>query len=178
MHHPTDRIIHTTAFVTPVMKHWLEREIVSAGKIMVKNTWKEYWMTFPTHENHKTVVRCQRYSFVTPVMEHWLEWEIVSAGKILVKNTWKEYWMTFPTHENHKTVVWCQRHSLLSAWRLNVSCLVAGTSEEQVCDAPQRRAGGWHAHHPPRTPSRSGCGVAPSAPRSTRRRMQLSTSKR
>ena len=27
MHHPTDRIIHTTAFVKPVMEHWLEREI-------------------------------------------------------------------------------------------------------------------------------------------------------
>ena len=27
MHHPTDRIIHTTAFVIPVVEHWLEREI-------------------------------------------------------------------------------------------------------------------------------------------------------
>ena len=27
MHHPTDRIIHTMAFVTPVVEHWLEREI-------------------------------------------------------------------------------------------------------------------------------------------------------
>ena len=27
MHHPTDRIIHTTAFVTPVVEHWLELEI-------------------------------------------------------------------------------------------------------------------------------------------------------
>ena len=27
MHHPTDMIIHTTAFVTPVVEHWLEREI-------------------------------------------------------------------------------------------------------------------------------------------------------
>ena len=27
MHHPTDRIIHTTSFVTPVMEHWLEQEI-------------------------------------------------------------------------------------------------------------------------------------------------------
>ena len=27
MHHPTDRIAHTTVFVTPVMEHWLEREI-------------------------------------------------------------------------------------------------------------------------------------------------------
>ena len=24
MHHPTDRITHTTAFVTPVAEHWLE----------------------------------------------------------------------------------------------------------------------------------------------------------
>ena len=27
MHHPTDRIEHATAFVTPVVEHWLEREI-------------------------------------------------------------------------------------------------------------------------------------------------------
>ena len=26
MHHPTDRITHTTTFVTPVVEHWLERE--------------------------------------------------------------------------------------------------------------------------------------------------------
>ena len=27
MHHATDRKTHTTAFVTPVVEHWLEREI-------------------------------------------------------------------------------------------------------------------------------------------------------
>ena len=27
MHHPTDRITHTTAFVTPVVQHWLERDL-------------------------------------------------------------------------------------------------------------------------------------------------------
>ena len=27
MHHPTDKVAHTTAFVTPVVEHWLEREI-------------------------------------------------------------------------------------------------------------------------------------------------------
>ena len=27
MHHPTDRIAHTTAIVTQVVEHWLEREI-------------------------------------------------------------------------------------------------------------------------------------------------------
>ena len=25
MHHPTDRIVHTTAFVTPFVVHWLEQ---------------------------------------------------------------------------------------------------------------------------------------------------------
>ena len=27
MHHPTDRIAHTTAFVAPVVEYWLELEI-------------------------------------------------------------------------------------------------------------------------------------------------------
>ena len=27
MHNPIDRIAHTTAFVTPVVEYWLEREI-------------------------------------------------------------------------------------------------------------------------------------------------------
>ena len=27
MQNPTDRIAHTTAFITPVVEHWLEREI-------------------------------------------------------------------------------------------------------------------------------------------------------
>ena len=27
VHHPTDRIAHTTAFVTRIVEHWLEREI-------------------------------------------------------------------------------------------------------------------------------------------------------
>ena len=27
MHHPTYRIAHTTTFVTPVVEHWLERDI-------------------------------------------------------------------------------------------------------------------------------------------------------
>ena len=28
MHHPIERIVHTTAFVIPVVEHWLEQEIV------------------------------------------------------------------------------------------------------------------------------------------------------
>ena len=38
MHHPTDRIIHTTAFVTPVVEHWLEREITSTRSVQDDNT--------------------------------------------------------------------------------------------------------------------------------------------
>ena len=34
MHHPTDRIAHTTAFVIPVVEHWLEREIAQWVHLM------------------------------------------------------------------------------------------------------------------------------------------------
>ena len=40
MHHPTDRIAHTTAFVTPVVEHWLEREILLEVRQMVRATVK------------------------------------------------------------------------------------------------------------------------------------------
>ena len=37
MHHPTDRITYTTAFVTPVVEHWLEQ---TEGIIFIfKNTY-------------------------------------------------------------------------------------------------------------------------------------------
>ena len=32
MHHPTDRITHTTTFVTPVVEYWLEREIAHEAR--------------------------------------------------------------------------------------------------------------------------------------------------
>ena len=34
MHHPTHRITHTTAFVTPVVEHWLEREVAQWVHLM------------------------------------------------------------------------------------------------------------------------------------------------
>ena len=30
MHHPSDRITHTMAFVRPVVEHWLQREIAQS----------------------------------------------------------------------------------------------------------------------------------------------------
>ena len=36
MHHPTDRMTHTKAFVTPAVEHWLEREIAQwYSKVMM-----------------------------------------------------------------------------------------------------------------------------------------------
>ena len=34
MHHPIHRIAHTTAFVTPVVVHWLEREIAQSVSVL------------------------------------------------------------------------------------------------------------------------------------------------
>ena len=50
-HAATDRIAHTTAFVTPVVEHWLEREI---------------YIHHPIH-------RIVHTPLVTPAVEHWLE---------------------------------------------------------------------------------------------------------
>ena len=47
MHHPTDRIIHTTAFGTPVVEHCLEREIAQRLlkdlKLVYNKNAFEYW---------------------------------------------------------------------------------------------------------------------------------------
>ena len=50
MHHPTDRITHTTVFVTPVVEHWLEREIAqwvhhegSTHRTMSERSYQEWY---------------------------------------------------------------------------------------------------------------------------------------
>ena len=65
MHHSTDRITHTMAFVTPVVKHWLERDIAQ---------WGFFYMHHPTDRITHTT------AFVTPVVGHWLEREIAQWG--------------------------------------------------------------------------------------------------
>ena len=42
MHHPTDRIPHTTTFVTQVVEHWLEREIVYKKRKQNTHTYITY----------------------------------------------------------------------------------------------------------------------------------------
>ena len=44
MHHPTYRIAYTTAFVTPVVEHWLKREIARSDTLIpIKYLLKCYW---------------------------------------------------------------------------------------------------------------------------------------
>ena len=57
MHHPTYRITHTTAFVTPVVEHWLEREIAQWVHSM-KNRSDD-----PSH--HEQISTCQRFRSAT-----------------------------------------------------------------------------------------------------------------
>ena len=51
MHHPTDRITHTTAFVTPVVEHWLEWEIVQWVHPM------KDWSDDPSHHERTLLPR-------------------------------------------------------------------------------------------------------------------------
>ena len=41
MHHPTDRIAHTTAFVTPVVEHWLEQNILKQGMHVIYTCYEQ-----------------------------------------------------------------------------------------------------------------------------------------
>ena len=46
MHHPIDRITYTTAFVTPVVGHWLERDDILYMAINKKITEEMQYITF------------------------------------------------------------------------------------------------------------------------------------
>ena len=69
MHHPTDRITHTTAFVTPVMEHWLEREIAQWIHPLHKQRQKNGW---------RADIHISRYvnRWIERWVERWIErWE-------------------------------------------------------------------------------------------------------
>ena len=51
MHHPTDTIIHTRAFVKPVVDHWLEREIAQWVHPMKDRT------DYPSHHERNFLTR-------------------------------------------------------------------------------------------------------------------------
>ena len=85
MHHSTDRIIHTTAFVTPVVEHWLEREIAQwvtwpgVGTKMRTQYLQAHWpMTLRDRAGYKNVwpitdlVLCLTYHWPWAVFDHCL----------------------------------------------------------------------------------------------------------
>ena len=104
MLHPTDRIIHTTAFVTPVVEHWLEQEIaqwVHAMKDRSDDPSHHERTLLPQSYSHlKTVPKIclidsilfkggnvlfndtlntfylELYGVGHMIKDHWLEWEI------------------------------------------------------------------------------------------------------
>ena len=61
MHHPTDRITHTTAFVTPVVEHWLEREI---ARIFTMN------ISYSAADNHNNWAHYEYNLKFWPVIVH------------------------------------------------------------------------------------------------------------
>ena len=81
MHQTTDRIIHTTAFVTPVVGHWLEREIVVV-KDIVRVTCCRHYMGYSDEQqvflyiHHPTCRIAHTTAIVTPDVEHWMEREV------------------------------------------------------------------------------------------------------
>ena len=89
MHHPTERIAHTTGFVTPVVEHWLEREIAQwvhpmkdrsddpshHERTLLPRSYRLYGVRHMV-KDHPTERIAHTTGFVTPVVAHWLEREI------------------------------------------------------------------------------------------------------
>ena len=71
MHHPTDRTAQTTSFVTPIMEHWLEWEIV------MKDQYDD-----PSH--HKRMLLPQSY--------------ISHSQQLMVKINWWNLEVSFHNH--------------------------------------------------------------------------------
>ena len=65
MHHPTDRITHTTAFVTPVVEHWLVREIAQwpGRKVHPTPVMKEKRLEFARRHRHRTLAELTKVLF-------------------------------------------------------------------------------------------------------------------
>ena len=78
MHHPTDRITHTPAFVTPVVEHWLEREIAQWVHSMMDRS------DDPSHNERTLLPRSysslQFYNKVIDSASHVLPSSLITVG--------------------------------------------------------------------------------------------------
>ena len=80
MHRPTDRISHTTAFVTPVVEHWLEREIVLYWFRVVGQEGRKEVFYLTTHSTHLVTVIRRR---IAREETHGLLFPISSKGSFI-----------------------------------------------------------------------------------------------
>ena len=92
MHHPTDRITHTTAFVTPVVEHWLEREIAQWVHPM-----KDRSDDPPHHERTLYLWATSRSSIPLERNSHFcgclFSWRELTGGKVLFNDALNTIWM-------------------------------------------------------------------------------------
>ena len=72
MHHLTDRIAHTTAFVIPVMEHWLEQE-TAQWVLPMKDRSDD-----PSHQERKLLPQ----SYIS-LMVQWIIGSILDGGPML-----------------------------------------------------------------------------------------------
>ena len=87
MHHPTYRIIHTTAFITPVVGHWLEWEIAQ----WIHHQGSIRWPTTPQANTLTTELH------LVPRDEHYridLSWISHQQDTYI---TWLQLWPIFNT---------------------------------------------------------------------------------
>ena len=145
MHHPTDRIAHITAFVTPVVEHWLEREIAQWDRsddpshhertfylcgYMASDIWlrtilivrKEtrcchigYSYRF-FYMHHPTDRITHTTAFVTPFVEHCLERELAQWVHPMKDRS------DDPSHHERTLYLWAtprspKRRSVGTIWR-------------------------------------------------------------
>ena len=61
MYHHTDRIAHTTAFVTPVVEHWLERDISLEGIFKLKQSRISHTVNLRLSIAKQNIDLCFRY---------------------------------------------------------------------------------------------------------------------
>ena len=120
MHHPTDRIAHTTAFVTPVVEHWLQREIAQwvhpmkdrsddpshhERTLLPYGHWRFKWTGLMTNNNFLTIIETLDWICVGFVL--FVNWRVPMA--LLISATLKAY--TVHKIEREREMFYLTTHS-------------------------------------------------------------------
>ena len=87
MHHPTHRITHTTSFITPVVDHWLEREVAQWVHYEGSN---QRWANALTTELHlaPNAERCQLGLPWVYMSHQWHNLPLSSSASFILNHFW------------------------------------------------------------------------------------------